>query len=131
MAKWAELANAEAKAIEAAKLVAATAPEAKLPELPPNLRRCLSVSKQRAKQPVRAKQKNQQQQKAEADKKLAELAQDGAAKEPEVQAKTSSADALVLAMLETARKRDACARLLLQWYEKNVKPPTKVAAAKK
>jgi len=125
MAKWAEAADAEEKAVKAAAIVAAAAPEAKQPELPPNLKRCLSQTKQ-----VWTKQKQKQPQQAKADKKAAKVAEVAAAKVVEGQGKSSSADALVLARLEQARKRDACARLLLQWYEREVKPQ-KVAAVKK
>jgi hypothetical protein len=118
-------ADAEQAAIKASAPVAP--PEARLPELPPNLKRCLSAARQKQ---VRPKDQKKQKQKPKADQKMAEVAEGVAPKASKVQGKSPSADDLVLAKLEKARKRDACARLLLQWYEKNVKSPPKVAAAK-
>lgn len=110
MEGWAKLADAEKKATAAATIVEAKT-ESKLPEVPPNIRRCLQANKTGAKSSPKAKAGGK------AEKKGDVAVQD-----------KPSADALVLARLEQARKRDACARLLLQWYERNIVKPAKMAA---
>jgi hypothetical protein len=111
--------DAKAKAETAAALVAVKEAETKLPELPAHLKRCLSQAKQ-AKSTPRKKTAKGNAGKAAGKQEQAKV--EGA------QSKTPSADTLVIAKLEAARKRDTCARLLLKWYEDERAKGAKVAA---
>lgn len=120
MQALAKLADFEAKTEKAAVIVAAKEAETRLPELPAHLKRCLSQAKQAQKAPGNKAAKGKAKQAAG---KV-----DGKANAEVAQPKSPSADALVLARLEAARKRDTCARLLLKWYEDERAKGSKVAA---
>lgn len=111
-------ADDEAKIVKAAAIVEAR-PE--LPELPANLKRCLSASRVATVKPVGKQAKKaagKKDQKADGQK-----AQDAAQ-----QSKSPSADALVLKNLEDQKRRAACADAILRWYDTLRKSQQKVAA---
>ena len=100
-------AEEEAKVVKVAAIVE-TRPE--LPELPANLKRCLSQSKQAKKAP------GKQAPKGKGKQPPGSKNTDVAEKMPS-QAQPPSADALVLAQLEAQKRRQACADQILKWYD--------------
>lgn len=105
--------------VKVAKAAAVVEQKADLPELPANLKRCLTASKVPAGKNAKTKGKADKQ-KNVAGKPVVVAGTD--------QAKSPSADALVLKNLEDQKRRAACADAILRWYDTLRKSQQKVAA---
>jgi len=112
-----------------AAVVAAIAPDVKLPDIPPHIVKCVQGA-QLAKQPAKQKGKTKQ---AKAKPKTKDVPKDAPVQTVEGQKQAPSADVLVLAAVKDKAERRKCAQALIAWYrgvQKANKGP-KVAEAKK
>jgi len=108
-----------------AAIVAAVAPDVKLPDIPPHIVKCVQGT-------ALAKQKVSQKQKGKADKQQ-KIEGKAAPVVGSDQKQAPSADVLVLAAVKDRAERRKCAEALIAWYRgvQQANKGPKVAEAKK